>query len=96
MLTVCFIADFIKLFSQWQCSFSHKSIILSSSALFLFFSLITKSIIKPYIIPSTNFTASIPSISPIGAASDISIGSISSDVERYTEINVPSVITLAA
>jgi len=79
ILKVCFSDDFIKLFSQWQCSSSHKSTIFSSS---LFFLLRIKSIKKPYIIPKANFTPSIPKIVPIGAASDISIGSISSEVER--------------
>ena len=32
----------------------------------------------------------------IGTASDKKIGNISSEVERYTAINVPNVITLAA
>ena len=31
-----------------------------------------------------------------GTASDMNIGSISSDVDKYTAINVPSVITLPA
>ena len=54
------------------------------------------SITNPYIIPITNFIASIVIITLIGAALDISIGNISSDVDKYTEIKVPKVIILAA
>ena len=54
------------------------------------------SITNPYIIPIANFIASIVIITLIGAALDISIGNISSDVDKYTEIKVPKVIILAA
>ena len=93
---VCFKDDFKIPCSQWQCSFSHKSIIFSSSTFPLFFNLITKSIAKPATIPITNFIPNIFAITPISTPSDINIGNISSDVDRYTAINVPSVITLAA
>ena len=94
MFNVCFKADFIIPCSQWQWSFSQKSTIFCSSSFLLV--LITKSIKNPAIIPINNFIPSIDNIVVIGTASDINIGNISSDVDRYTAINVPSVITLAA
>ena len=48
----------------------------------LFFNFDIPSIIKPTTIPITNFIARIFKIKPIGAASDIKIGSISSDVDK--------------
>ena len=54
------------------------------------------SIINPYTIPIVNFIASIVIITLIGAALDISIGNISSEVDKYTEIRVPKVIIFAA
>ncbi len=95
IFSVCFKADLKIPCSQSQCSFSHKSIIFCSSP-FLFFILKIKSIINPAITPITNFIPNIASIVVIGTASDNKIGNISSDVERYTAINVPNVITLAA
>ena len=96
MFIVCFKADFTIPCSQWQWSFSHKSTILSSSCLFLFFILNTKSIKNPAITPITNFIDNILIIVITGTCSDSNIGNISSDVDKYTAIKVPNVITLAA
>ena len=95
MLTVCLVADFTIPCSQSQCSFSHKSTIFSSSSFPLFFSLITKSIINPAIIPINNFIPKIFNITQIETPSDINIGNISSEVDKYTAIKVPNVMTLA-
>ena len=58
--------------------------------------LIIKSIIVPAIIPTNNFIPKIFKITIGETASDINIGIISSDVDKYTAINVPNVITLPA
>ena len=58
--------------------------------------LITKSTRKPAIIPINNFTPKIFKIIIGETDSEIKIGSISSEVDKYTAINVPNVITLAA
>ena len=96
MFTVCFIAEVKIPSSQWQCSFSHISSIFSFSSLFFTTVFIIKSIINPEIIPIVNFIPKIVNIVLAGTASVNNIGSISSDVARYTEINVPNVITLPA
>ena len=98
MFKVCLIADVTIPSSQWQCSCSQISSIFSScSSTFSFLNiLITKSIINPATIPKTSFIPSIVNIVPAGTASVNNIGNISSDVAKYTEINVPSVITLPA
>ena len=57
--------------------------------------LATKSIINPANTPITNFIPKIVNIVDTGIVSEINIGNISSDVVKYTEISVPSVITLA-
>ena len=53
-----------------------------------------KSIIKPYNIPNNNFNDNIIIIVFISVLFDISIGNISSLVDKYIENNVPSVIIL--
>ncbi len=57
---------------------------------------ITTSIIKPAIIPIINFIPNIFKIIIGDTASDINIGNISSDVDKYTAISVPNVITRPA
>lgn len=83
---VCFIEDFIIPSSQWQCSCSHK---LCMSSDFCSFFLNAKSIKRPAIIPITIFIATISRINPRFVPFEISIGSISSDVDRYIDISVP-------
>ena len=70
--------------------------IFSSSCFPLLTKRITKSIINPATTPINSFTPKIFNIVVTGTASDIKIGNISSDVDKYTAINVPNVITLAA
>ena len=98
ILIVCFNADLNIPCSQSQWSCSHICPTASSGSTFLFFpvALITKSIMKPAIIPTTNLIASILKIKLAGAASEINIGSISSEVDKNTAINVPIVIILPA
>ena len=81
-------------------SASFSSIFSLSSFLFLaillFTICVTKSIKIPAIIPTINFIPNIFNIIIGETASDINIGSISSDVDKYTAISVPNVITRPA
>ena len=98
ILIVCFNADLNIPCSQSQWSCSHICPTASSGSTFLVFPIafITKSIINPAIIPIINFVPNIFRIMIGETDSEINIGSISSDVDKYTDISVPSVITLAA
>ena len=96
MLIVCFNADLNIPCSQSQCSSWHICSIACSS--FLFFRTIETiaSIINPKVTPIKILINNIFNITWIGAASEISIGSISSDVDKNIAISVPSVIILPA
>ena len=85
ILIECFKEDFNMLpSSQWQCSCSHISPILSSSCdLFLEVKRITKSIIKPAIIPIISLIPNIFNIILIGTASDINRGDVNGGPYTY-------------
>ena len=94
--SVCINEDLnIPLSSQLQCSSSHNLWIFSLLSSTFFF-LNIKSTNIPTIIAIPSFINSIVIIVPTGTASDINIGSISSDVERNIAINVPIVTILPA
>ena len=81
--------DLITPWSQSQSSISQKSFISSFS-----FFLKIKSITKPNTKPHKNLVTSILIINTTETLWLINIGNISSEVDKYTDINVPNVITL--
>ena len=79
IFAVCARAERKMPFSQWQCSCSQMSWMCSRPVSFFRQS---RSIARPAAMPMAAFAASSCRIMPIGARSDMRMGSISSDVDR--------------